>query len=112
MAKYRKRKSYKPNVEFLSKDVKTVEDITPAQWRGIIANPWTTGIGGREPIYSVSDWIGMVKQFVKTYGLDQWIVNLLFMMNGIEGVYQEEFIKAIEKERQHNVLENEDVEVS
>ena len=73
-----KIKDLKPNVEFCSSED---DKLTVKKIRGLICNPIYTGMGPFKPqMVSDMDWIICAKRMVEEEGLEQFLMNMLFVL--------------------------------
>ncbi len=67
----------KPNVEYAGNNS---DNLTEKQINGMLCNPLYTGIDVFPTLLTEDNWIKSAKQFIEKEGIDQFLVNMLYML--------------------------------
>ena len=71
----------KPNVSYFSSlSSPGPHDLTPEESLGVICNPLCAGYGPFRPAVPDAGWIESVMKVKKRFGVDQLLVNILFLL--------------------------------
>lgn len=57
------------------------DGVTEEELRGMLHNPVYTGLGSFPPLVEKEVWIGAAKQLIEEEGIEQFLVNMLYMLD-------------------------------
>ncbi len=79
----------KPNAEYNPSREHWKGEFTVPQIRGMICNPVYAGISPYPPLVSDEEWVKAAMKMVKEDGLEQFLVNMLYVLRKAMEAYSD-----------------------